>query len=663
MSLISPAFYNLLQTEYKNISVFYIVAFIAGILSWLDGFHPSGFLWGVLIALPFVLLLLNRKRYRWLHVLAFMTLFFGIGCFATAFRAESVQAPTIPKPMYHVVLTGTISDASVLMDSQKVIVTDVRFLNEPAVMPPTKIKLTFHQTEPRLTVGQTVQAEVFLRPPGRPVAPGAYNEARALWFQQIGAVGTINKVIHLSEAPHVSAIKKYIERIRTAISLRIQKAMPVEPARIAIPLVIGEQGVVSQHLYDIFRSAGITHVLSVSGFHLSLLAALVFFLIRGGLSFFPSIVERISTKKVAAFTALIFSVVYIAISGLQIPAIRSLIMIAVVLIAMLFDRNAFSVRSLSIAAFLILIVRPEMVLNIGFQLSFMAVLILVTLYDPLVRLIFPNRPVHLLIRFGAVILSFIIVDILTALATTPFIIYHFNQYALYSGVGNLLTGTILSFWVMPMLLFATLCMPFGGEVLFLKGAALGLEYVVVVCEAIQNWPLALTTFPSYGVAALLTMTFGVICLCLMRTRLRFVGFGVISLGVILAILTPRPDLLVGDKGFSVAERTADGKLHFLTTGESDYVRQAWLLRNGENPLDNNVAYRQKLPSAIWMKHQKIAFSAKECSDADLCFLPEPNPTMPNALPLYEFNTRAVYITPLGIIVRRAEESDVGKPWF
>lgn len=658
----SPSFFTLLQTEYKNISVFYVVVFIAGILCWLDGLSPAPLYLGIASATALLSLFLNKRRSRLVHTLAFMTLFFCAGCLAAGFRAYAVRAPVIRTPLYRLDIQGTISEAALLMDTQTIVLSDIRFLNEPTVMPPLKIKLKYNQTMPRLTVGQTLQARVSLRPPGRPVAPGAYNEARALWFQQIGAVGTIDTITALSPVPDFSPLKTKIEHIRTVIGDRIKNTIPDETARIAIPLVIGEQGVVSQHLYDIFRSAGITHVLSVSGFHLSLLAALIFFLIRGGLSFFPTLIEHVPAKKIAALTALIFSAAYISISGLQIPAIRSLIMIAVVLIATLFDRNAFSVRSLTIAAFLILAVRPEMVLNIGFQLSFMAVLILVTLYDPLSHLIFPNRPVHLLLRFAALVAGFMIVDILTALATTPFIIYHFNQYALYSGVGNLLTGTLLSFWVMPMLLFATLLMPLGGDILFLKAAALGLEYVIIVCESIQDWPHALTTFPAYGVSALLIMTLGVICLCLMKTRLRFIGFPLMAAGILCAALSPRPDLLIGDQGRSVAERTEDGSLRFLTAGPSDYIRNAWLLRNGETPEPLARAPDNKLPASLWIKQKRIAFSFRDCPGAALCFLPDRDPHLPNALPLYEFNTRAVYVTPAGVFVRDAARNDTGKPW-
>ncbi len=656
----SPDWHILWREEYRHLGWVSVLCFMAGILLCFEGVTPSvPVICGCAIILSGIGILGWKKWYISRYLILF-GLFFVLGYGAAAIRGKTVAAPVLKQPLYNVIVSGVIDDASLLMGKQQVILSDVRLLNETTMTTPLRIKLRYNGETPALNVGSRIVVRSFLRPPGKQTVPNGYHEGRVLWFQKIGAVGTIDEVLSLQKTETISPVKHWIENIRTTISYRIREILPDEIARITIPLIIGEQGVITPRLYDIFRSAGITHILSVSGFHLSLLAAFVFLMIRGILSLFPTIVERVSPQKIAAVIALVFSVGYISISGLQIPAVRSLIMIAIVLIAVLFDRNALSVRSVTVAAILILLFRPEMILNIGFQLSFLAVLILVTLYQPIYRFVFIRKRMSLFRKALAFIGGFIIVDMLVSLATTPFIIYHFQTYALYSGVGNLLTGAILSFWVMPLLLFAVLLIPLGIDTLLFKMAGWGISYVITVCESISNWPFSITHWPSFPSIALLTIGLGIISLCVMRTHFRLIGLVIIGVGIGLAMVAPRPDIFIGDGGQTIAIRQDDGRLFFLRRGESDFTARLWLSHNGE---DDSPRTASEMPDFIWIKKKKIAFTDKSCLEADVCFLPNISRNKEgHILPLYQWETRVVYIRPDDISVQTLGPKK-GKYWY
>lgn len=656
----SPDWRALWQKEYRHLGWVSVLCFLAGILLCFEGVTPS-----VPIICGCATFLLGIGIFGWKkwfisRYLILFGFFFALGFGVATIRVKTIAAPVLERPLYDVIISGVIDDASLLIGKQQITISDVRLLNEASMIAPLRIKLRYTSDTPALTIGSRIVVRAFLRPPGKQIVPNGYHEGRVLWFQKIGAVGTIDEVLSLQKTETISPLKRWIEHIRTTISDRIQDVLPDEVARVTIPLIIGEQGVVTPRLYDIFRRSGITHILSVSGFHLSLLAAFIFLLIRGILSLFPTIVERVSPQKIAAIMALIFSVGYIGISGLQIPAIRSLIMIAIVLIAVLFDRNALSVRSVTVAAILILVFRPEMILNIGFQLSFLAVLILVTLYQPIYNFIFVRKRMSLFRKALAFIGGFIIIDILVNLATTPFIIYHFQTYALYSGIGNLLTGTLLSFWVMPLLLFAVLLIPFGIDSFLFKMAGWGISYVITVCESISDWPFTITRCPSFPSIALLIMGLGIITLCVMRTHLRLIGFAIIGLGIGLAIVAPRPDVFIGDGGQTIAIRQDDGRLFFLRKGESDFTARLWLSHNGE---DTSPRLASEMPDFIWIKKKKIAFTDKSCLEADVCFLPNISKNKADhVLPLYQWETRVVYIRPDDISVQTLGPKK-GKYWY
>ena len=631
-----PPIKQLLLTEYRYISDLYVPMFMMGILAALSADSLSWIIWAgcavsgcIFIAVP--------ACYR-LKPVGFLLIALTAGYIWASEYVSTIRTPTLARPLYDLELQGEIIEASLTAENQKVIVSNVHFLNRSDEIVPERIKLTYAQSTPVLSVGDTITVRGFLRPPMPPVYPSSFHEKQILSFQSIGAIGRIQDVLDIQSR---SSAKQKLESLRLSVANRLRKLMPDEAVQIAIPLTIGEQNAVSPKLYRLFRSAGITHMLSVSGFHLSLLAAFVFLLVRSVLSFFPAIVERTSTKKIAAGIALVCATGYILISGLQIPAIRSWIMLAIVLVVLMFDRNAVSVRSLGIAAFLILAVNPTLILNIGFQLSFMAVLVLTTLYQPLRHFIWPDKPTGFAGHFMKTIFGFVVLDTLITLATTPLIIYHFNQYALYSCVGNVLTGTLMSFWIMPLLFIGLVLIPFGCEALFIKGAALGLEYVISVCEMIDRWPDAITIVPSFSVTALLLMIGGIIVICLLKTQIRWIGIGIIGMGISLTFFEPKPDLMIGDKGTTIAIRQADGHLSFLTQGPGDYTARIWSLKNGEEFVQKSS--RQFLPDFIVIKGKRIAFTEEACAAADICFLPTQVPRQKNAYPLYDPNNRVIYI--------------------
>jgi competence protein ComEC len=112
-----------------------------------------------------------------------------------------------------------------------------------------------------------------------------------------------------------------------------------------------------------------------------LLAAVVFFFMRRVLALIPALALRLDTKKAAAWTALAMLTIYLLVSGLSVPAIRSYLMIGVVLIAVLLDRTAISLHTVGWAALVLMAVYPDAVVGASFEMSFMAVLALVAVAE------------------------------------------------------------------------------------------------------------------------------------------------------------------------------------------------------------------------------------------------------------------------------------------
>ena len=103
--------------------------------------------------------------------------------------------------------------------------------------------------------------------------------------------------------------------------------------------------------------SGIGHVLSISGYHMAVVAGVVFFFLRAVLALIPGVADRMPIKKWAAFAALLVTAFYLVLSGAEVATQRSFIMIAIVLIGVMLDRPILTLRTVTIAALLVLVLR------------------------------------------------------------------------------------------------------------------------------------------------------------------------------------------------------------------------------------------------------------------------------------------------------------------
>src|SRR5581483_2478473 len=214
--------------------------------------------------------------------------------------------------------------------------------------------------------------------------PGGYDFARDMYFQRIGASGYVLGAIKKAEAPVAPGLwlryAAFIDGLREAIDKRIRSVVPGDKGAIASALITGKRDAISTPVNDAMYISSLAHVLSISGYHMAVVAGIVFFVIRAGLALIPSFASRHPIKKWAAGVALIAAAFYLLLSGAEVATQRSFIMIAIVLIGVMADRQALTFRTLTVAAFGVMLLAPEAVVHPSFQMSFAATLALVAAY-------------------------------------------------------------------------------------------------------------------------------------------------------------------------------------------------------------------------------------------------------------------------------------------
>jgi competence protein ComEC len=253
-------------------------------------------------------------------------------------------------------------------------------------------------------------------------------------------------------------------------------------------------------------------------------------------------------------------------------------MLAMVMIAILLDRPALSMRSLALAAAILLLARPQDIAEPGFQMSFAAVaaLIAVAEWEQGRERIRPRGALYRRVHGIAM------TSLVGSLATLPFALFHFGRATHYAVLGNLFAMPVMGLWVMPAAALSVVLMPFGLESAPLHLLGLGIQTMVAIGTWVAGLPGAVTLAPAMPMAALLSMTAGGLWLVIWRRRWRWWGVLPVLFGVGVAWRAPLPDMLVAPDARTVAIRGADHLLHFVKKPADKYIARDWLRRDGDS---------------------------------------------------------------------------------
>ncbi len=331
------------------------------------------------------------------------------------------------------------------------------------------------------------------------------------------------------------------------------------------------------------RDSGLAHLLAISGLHIGLVAAILFIGLRAALALVPPLALRHPIKKWAAALAILGALAYALVAGTTVPTQRAFLMIGLVLLAVLLDRRGLSMRLVAWAAAVILVLRPENLLNASFQLSFAAVTALIAAYETgqarhaFGRGRMPSFYGRTVLYIGGVALT----TVIATLATAPFVIYHFNRLAVYGLAANLVAVPTTALWIMPWAVIAFALIPLGLEILALAPMAWGTEVIIRVAETVAAWPGSVSLLPAMPTWGLTLVTLGGLWLCLWRGRWRLWGLAAAAIGVASIALTDVPDILVDGRGRLLAVRTDSGVLAVSSTRAERFSREIWLRRAGQ----------------------------------------------------------------------------------
>jgi competence protein ComEC len=514
--------------------------------------------------------------------LLFLIIFcFSIAVVNASLRTISLSSSRLDYSLKNAKIVGKIIKLTNLDDGKRLVIkiSSLKTANQSARTIPKIVQVTVRNDNNILKVGQKISAYVILHPPSKILFPNKYDFSRHAYFSQIDANGFLVSKIKIIQDVNSGSFSNFLEGLRGNIYNELQKNLGGQYANVAAALMIGEQTSVSLDILNSMRKSGLSHVLSVSGVHLSLVSIICFFAIRFLLSNFVFFAQRYNTKKIAAIISFFVSLFYLLISGMQIATLRSFIMVAFIIIAVLVDRENDARRSVCFSALIILFFMPESIFHPSFQMSFSAVLGLVSFYEIYISKVLlrmtKERDIFSRIKlyfYGAVVSSLI-----AGFSTAMFVLYNFNNYSHYSVLANLLAAPIVSFFIMPGVVLTFLLMPIGLVNIGLWPVEFGIKLMLKISDKVSSISGAMSFLPTIPSNILLLFVFGFLWLTLWQKSWRYLGAIPLVLSLFLLFTLKFPSLIIDAKYGSVLMKEGDELVRIGGYKRySDWYANQWL---------------------------------------------------------------------------------------
>lgn len=539
-------------------------------------------LWAWVSIVPFGGLLLKGRIRLFIWVLFFTSLGFSAGIIRTSRLSVHMLEEEIG-PLW---LGGEIQSVEEKLSStgklsNRVVLSQLSSRESKYL--PQQVRLTLRGELPAMLPGQWLRVRAKLLPLSGPTHPGGFNFRQHAYFKGIEATGyNMGKPRVIKSLPSQSFQMK-LERFRQSVTQVLRKGLPEPQGGIAAALTTGDRSGIPDDVRETFVASGLAHILAISGLHLSIVAGLIFFMIRKGAALIPPLALRVNTKKIAAMGAIIVTGLYLGLSGFGVPAQRAFLMTSLIMVAILINRNAFSLRTVAFAATVILLVTPENLFGPSFQLSFSAVVGLIAAYEawqnPIERWLGQGGFMRkLCVYFGGVAFT----SLIATLATMPFTIMTFNQFTLMSIFANMLAVPLTAFFIMPSALLTIVSMLLGLEEFTLPLLGYAIELLQHIAQYASAVPGSQVLVPAPSPPSFYLIVLGGLWFCLWSQSWRYFGAVLMLMGIVLLVLTPRPHILIDGQGKLVAICGDDGQIYVTSKRKGKFQREMWLRSLGES---------------------------------------------------------------------------------
>ena len=503
----------------------------------------------------------------------------GFGFLLAQLRTICVDTPLLHNPLERTVIFADIESCEKTEKGMSFIVKNIdfdhkKFVSNDCPEALQKIQLTWRgkkaeSCSQEYSPGDRVNIFTTLQPLNNQPFPECYDFKKQQYFNRISARGFIlsqPKVVKKreinSEMPFIQRTQErflmWFAQLRHAINLKIEANLDSDAASIAKAITTGTKAAISQEMRDNFVKSGTAHILAISGLHMGIIGLFIFELIRLLLCSFCNI------KKAAAIVSLLGAVFYFFLSGTSVSAFRALIMHGLIILAIILDRTALTMRSVAVAALIILLIMPEVIMFPSFQLSFSAVMAIVAFYE---------RYGDFASRFR-MFFNIIFTTIVASLATAIFSVFVFHQLTLNSIFANIFTIPLMTFLIMPAAIFSLIFLIF--DIVFpLKILAFGISALIKLVTFSADLPGSLFVMSAPSNFTLSIIIYSALIFILINHSIRIAGLYGIFFGLILYACEEVPRIVITPHAKAFGMKVNSDLACFNHCGYFRNITSAW----------------------------------------------------------------------------------------
>ncbi len=515
----------------------------------------------LLVSLVIILAAISQKTQS---IVSYILTFLVLGYLAAQFNELKPNYKQLDQDIYVEDAISTIKKIEHMHQYTRITLDKVRKFKNVRIVVRTK---TYEKMRP----GDIIMTSMKLHPPPGPVTENGYDFARFAYFQNIEAIGFATKPIKLQIRGRKNTFRENIMHLRHRIDETFKQNMSYPASSIASALMVGKREGIDKNTMENIRKAGLAHLLAISGLHISLVASLFFISTNYIVLRYTKLSIKYETNKIAAIISIIGSGVYLLLTQYPVSAQRAFIMSTIIFIGILMNRQTNSIRSISIAAITIMLLKPESTTQPSFQMSFMAVIALCSFYEKLSMKSLSAR--YLIAIFTS--------SLLASLATLPYTLYHFNYFSLGGLISNFIAIPLTTFIIIPCGIIALLA-PISQPILF-KAMEHAINILIESAQYVANLPHSIVYYHSFSGLSLFFISIGMLILCLTSNKYKATSLPVLIIGIILAANYKIPDVFMHKQ--CAAIRSSDGLIYFLSNKQrKNFITNSWMLQNGQKDL-------------------------------------------------------------------------------
>ena len=526
------------------------------------------------------------KQFWWLGIcgtLLFLSrkpsalLIFLLGISATAIDAKRNGQKLIETNLKNVKIKALLEDISHKEKSKRYSLSRIEVLNKDFKIEGKIMAYCKKCNNLDIRPNTVIHARINAFPLPEKVYPTGYDIKNKYRYLGYSGFAFINNIEILSEKPETDWLSVptqirnyYISKLENINSATLQSnVIPSDTIGLTEALFFGEMSRVSSYANDNLRAVGVSHIISISGLHVSIVMMIISFAVFSILSASKWVRYYIPIRKTALIIGLLFSFCYLAIANMPIPGIRSFIMLAFAVTIIMADLKPRAFASVILAGFVILLIYPHTLFFVSFQLSFLAVLALALTVDDSAYI------KNLLLRYCYITIK---TSLAISIITLPVVLYHFGTVSTIGPIFNIIAIPYFTFIVMPLgvaYFSLTPLLQENSTVLHFLGNAMfeSITQFLHISELLADLQYAFFSLKEMPLFASLIVLTGVIIAMMIRGLLRFIGCSLCIIGMVIYILSTTPDIVANKDSFVF--KYVDGKYYTIEDVPEGFVGSIW----------------------------------------------------------------------------------------